>query len=219
MSDDLIAQLAVCSLLVLEGLLLAWWYRQTIVRPARLEAAQYRFFALRDKAIRFAINNPALKADPQWQVLYEVSNEAAKQRNVDRLMRTSIPKINAVLQKAGISVGYGTRQEPKVIPASASINIEDLPPIESLIVGGLIAVLETCYSMRRWLRVKHWLASRIGRLHAFFEASTDGYAEWLRLLNFIAINATGPRNVHGRFGSVIDREVSRHDRQSACEAI
>jgi hypothetical protein len=215
MSDWTAAQLVVCSILALWGLVLAYRYNRSVVRPARLKAAQYKLFALRDKAVRMAIEEPELTKDPVWQGLYGLLNEVAKERAVDQLMRTSIPKFVASMQNCGVSI----KLEMHPPEGGKPIKPEELPAMEGLMLRSFIAILETCYRMTRWLRVKYWFASRIRHLAETFERQAGMYASWQRGLSTVAPYAAHSEFVSGDFGEVVEREATRLGKHAPCSAV
>jgi len=214
MSDALIAQFVICSLLILEGFVLAWWYRRSVVRPARLEAAQYKFFALRDKAIRLAIDSRELRDDQLWKNNYQLLNDLAKSRTVDLLMGTSVLRVISSFEHSGVPIKFEFTNQPSA--DLKPIKLEDLPPLHALAIKSFITMLETCYQMTRWLRLKYWLANRIGRIQKILIRQSSGYAAWHRLFSAVAPQIAPMKIVSGNFGDLIDREASRQRRHATC---
>lgn len=221
MSNWIAAQLVACSILVLEGFLFAYIYRRRIVRPARLKAAQYRFFALRDKAIRIAIDTPDVRNDELWQLNYRMLNEIAKEATVDRLMQISVPKFIRSFEGSGVSIKFQTGGEGAELPTDAAmqpIKADDLPPMPSLVLGTILALLETCYRMTRWLRIKYWLASQIGAIRNLLVRRAGNYARWQNLLSIIAPQVVRAKMASGDFGRVVEREATRQSNRPIGQA-
>jgi len=74
-------------------------YRSTVSKPARLQAFQYRLFALRDRAINLVVDGVMNEDDARWKNLYRHMNESAKPVAVDR-MKNGLSFVLALLRNA-----------------------------------------------------------------------------------------------------------------------
>jgi hypothetical protein len=156
MTPWIIAQAVCCSVLVLEGILLVWRYHVRLGRLARLQTFQYRFFALRDKAIRLVGEGQAREEDPNWQAVYRLLNEMAKAAFVSR-MQNGLSFVLHLLQKA----------PPEKRSPSDWISVRE--PLASLVVELANTVVDVCFEGSLVLRWAVKLSSRFDSLKRLLE--------------------------------------------------
>jgi hypothetical protein len=149
MTDYIISQAIVISLLIAWGGFLMCRYHMRLSRPAKLRDFQFRIFAIRDSVVRLVADGDVSEDNGDWKELYEIVNESAKV---------------AMVKKYGFAyvVSFIRDVEP---PSEERIQqFESLPdPIRKEWASFAKTVLDICWDGSFALR----MSVRIGRAIAF----------------------------------------------------
>lgn len=171
MSEFLAACLIDLAVYSLAAAAFVVWYKMTVGNDAQLKAYQYRFFALRDRAIRLVASGQMEESDPRWQELYKHMNESARAASVNSM-------------RNGLSFVLGILRNLRPLTAEEIDQSESLPCEAKQLYGDFVrTVLRVCVEGSAILRLVLWLAQHVKRIKRWLEwhnpDEVRNYRRWL----------------------------------------